>query len=91
MKRTCHSAKDKGPYTAVTFKSYVDANKLLLTNTNIINERYISYIPQRLLKTKGIIQDVGFSVSVEDVIEDDISSVKVFIRCQKTQPKSEVG
>lgn len=60
----------------VTFKSYIDANKVL-TNINLLNEGYRSYIPQRLLTTKGIIKDVGFSVSVEDIIEDAITSAKI--------------
>ncbi|CAH1108458.1 unnamed protein product [Psylliodes chrysocephalus] len=64
------SIKKKGKHrVGVSFNLPHEANKILCNET-LLREGYKIYIPQRFLTVKGIIRDVGYSITSEDILQN---------------------
>ncbi|CAH1109598.1 unnamed protein product [Psylliodes chrysocephalus] len=64
------SIKKKGKHRVeINFNLPHEANKILCNET-LLREGYKIYISQRFLTVKGIIRDVGYSITSEDILQN---------------------
>lgn len=73
----CKSIVKKGSNKiGITCFSLLKANNLIY-NVQLDNDGFKCYVPQSLITSKGIVRDIGFSISEEDIIKEAKSRVNI--------------